>query len=60
MYGSILALGGLATATALYMQKSNQENVAEAGEGVTEIQIPFGDSLKEGEMRVLKVGEAND
>lgn len=45
MYGSMLAVGGLAAATALYMQKSNQENMAEAGDGVTEIRIPFGDNL---------------
>jgi len=35
MYGSLMALGGLSAAAALYMNQSN--TVAEAGEGVTEV-----------------------
>ena len=60
MAGSIFALGGLAAATTFYMTQNNQEKVAEAGEGKTEVLIPFASDLKEGEMQVLKVGEAND
>ena len=60
MAGSIFALGGLAAATTFYMTKNNQESVAEAGDGKTEVLIPFAADLKEGEMQVLKVGEAND
>ena len=56
MFGSMLALGGIAAATAVYMN----QNTAEAGEGKTEVKIPFAAKLGEGEMRVLKVGEKDD
>ena len=38
MFGSMLAAGGLAAATALYMQQ-NQETIAQASEGVNEVEI---------------------
>ena len=60
MAGSLFALGGLAAATTFYMTQNNQKTVAEAGDGMTEVLIPFATDLKEGEMQVLKVGEAND
>ena len=60
MAGSLFALGGLAAATTFYMTQNNQKTVAEAGDGKTEVLIPFATDLKEGEMQVLKVGEAND
>jgi nitrite reductase/ring-hydroxylating ferredoxin subunit len=59
MYGSLLALGSLSAATALYMSQSKNQT-AEAATGVTEVKIPFASSLEEGEMKVLKVGEADD
>ena len=61
MYGSMLAAGGLAAATALYMhQNQNQETIAQASEGVNEVEIPFAENLGEGEMRVLPVGAEDD
>jgi len=59
MYGSMLALGGLAAATALYTQKQGA-TAAEADDGKREVKIPFAQRLGEGEMKVLKVGEADD
>ena len=61
MFGSMLAAGGLAAATALYLQqKQEQESIAEASSGVNEVEIPFSEKLGEGEMKVLKVGEGDD
>lgn len=56
----MIALGGLAAATSLFVQQANQKHAAEASDGVTEVNIPFADTLKEGEMQILKVGEADD
>ena len=58
MFGSMLALGGLAAATALYMQK--QSMPAEADTGLKEVKIPFANRLKEGDMKMLKVGPNDD
>ena len=60
MYGSMMALGGLAAATALYMNQNQQRSIAEASEGKNEVLIPFAGKLREGNMKVLKVGEADD
>lgn len=46
----MIALGGLAAATVLFVQQANQGHAAEASEGVTEVSITFADTLKEGEM----------
>ena len=59
MFSSMLAAGGLAAATALYMQQ-NQETIAQASEGVNEVEIEFADKLREGDMKVLKVGKEDD
>jgi len=55
-FGSMLALGGLAAATALYTQQ-RERTAAEATDGLKEVRIPWAAKLKEGEMKVLKVGE---
>ena len=57
IYGSLLLAGGVLAATTLL---KNQSQVAEAADGTKQIEIPFATALGEGEMRSLKVGDAND
>ena len=45
MYGSMMAIGGLAATTALYMNQNQQNNIAEASEGKNEVVIPFASKL---------------
>ena len=58
MFGSILALGGMAAAMVGYSYQQ-ERSTTEASDGVREKRIPFADKLREGDMKVLKVGEAD-